>query len=160
MSTQRTIKYKTEDIFSVVMQESMYSAQTQEEEFQPVKPITNDEQDIFRRLLKKAGIEVFKKMHRISADTSIPYDLSWDAATGVDGDIGFTFIEPSHWSATQYLAIDNHMRDAMVAYVLKEWYKMVKADYRYQEAEYQRQMDEINRMTRFNNTATITYRSF
>lgn len=120
----------------------------------PEIPLTEDRRDLFLILLEKAGSEVFRLIQAYGKGIVNAY--RFNTTIDLDGDgtaettaryMQFTINEnKTYQDENIYPLIESKMKEAMVAYILKEWYQLASLgqDMRLSEMQY----NDISNMIR------------
>lgn len=89
--------------------------------------------------------------------TAFEYDVSYD---NVPGRIVFRVTFPSGHNSNLYTAILNALERAMINYLVYHWIKKSNYDYRQDEADYYRAMDDVRSLVARRKNLKRTYHLF
>lgn len=160
--------YSVEKLFDKIKLESMYRASGikigDRMNFEDYAVEENDLAFI-TRLLKKGSKEVFSKISALARDITNAYqfmeaDLSSSPSYDESGYIVMFITQPTHiikvsgvdtatsvWDANISEIMDGNIEEALINYVLKEWFKRKKVEYMDIEEDYKKNLNDIKSNT-------------
>lgn len=148
MATEQTFYFKLTDIHNIANRESALALDSNEgEEGQSLTDksiLGEDEADMFKRLLRIAGGQVFKKIHRYGRGVTDPYQFDVDYET-VPGYIIYTLILPDNFDLNLTSSIDSQILETLVNNVLSGWFSKQRRNYLAEEFKnkYKDNLDEL-----------------
>lgn len=148
MATEQTFYFKLTDIHNIANRESslaLDSVETEEGQSVTDKSILGeDEVDMFKRLLRIAGGQVFKKIHRYGRGVTDPYqfDVEYEETPGY---IIYTLILPDNFQLSLTSSIDSQILETLVNNVLAGWFSKQRRNYLGEEfkEKYETNLDEL-----------------
>jgi len=149
-----TFLQEIEELFDEIKLKTAYKAKSLKSEkgISDEIPLTEDRRDVFLLLLKAGAGEVFKKIHAYSKGIVNAFkfneriDLDGDGTFGSEYYIHFTINEnKTYQDENMYQFLDSKLKEALIAYVLKEWYQLASLmqDFQIQEMKYNDLISEV-----------------
>lgn len=121
MATQLTITYQISDLFDIVQAETLHIANIGGEGKTDNIAMTNNEEGIFKRLLKQGSNDAFKIVSVLSkdiADGDVPIELS---AT----ELIYNIVPAESVDIAIYTPIfTNKLQDTIIKFIIVEWLRM------------------------------------
>jgi hypothetical protein len=148
MATEQGFYFKLTDIHNIVNRESAYALDSNEgEEGQSLTDKSifgEDEADFFKRLLRIAGGQVYKRIHRYGKGVTDPYqfDVEYESNPGY---IIYTLILPDNFDLNLTSSIDSQILETLVNNVLAGWFSKQRRNYLAEEFQkkYDDNLDEL-----------------
>ena len=158
--------YVIEDLYNKSSLFSLYKLQSLGENIDQLA-LTEAERDAFNIIVKKASSEVFKKLSYLSqgivnAEQFKGADIDGSGITESEC-IVYIYSKPLYWDDNLTGGFDQKIEDALITYVLKEWFKLksISELYLVEENNYQDHIKEILRFVNFRTQAPkLKSRSF
>lgn len=148
MATLQEFYYKISDIRNIANRESAYALDSVEsEEGQSITDrsiLGEDEADFFKRLLKIAGGQVYKRIHRYGRGVTDPYqfDVEYESDPGY---IVYSLILPDNFDTNLTSSIDSQLLETLVNNVLAGWFSKQRRNYLAEDfkQKYDDNLDEL-----------------
>lgn len=148
MDTLQEFYYKISDIRNIANRESAYALDSVEsEEGQSITDrsiLGEDESDFFKRLLKIAGGQVYKRIHRYGRGVTDPYqfDVEYESDPGY---IVYSLILPDNFDTNLTSSIDSQLLETLVNNVLAGWFSKQRRNYLAEDfkQKYDDNLDEL-----------------
>jgi len=91
--------------------------------------LTSDEQDFFDIIIRSAVKDVFTHFSVLSRDIEDAIQFKYDdlsSTSGIDESLSIVYIieKPTYFDDNLTEILDQYVEDAIVSYVLKEWFKL------------------------------------
>lgn len=149
-----TFLFDIEDLFDEIKLKTAYKAKSLKSErgISEEIPFTEDRRDVFLLLLKAGAGELFKKIHAYSKGIINAFkfneriDLEGDGIFSTEYYVHFTINEDKDYQDENvYQLLDSKLKEAMIAYVLKEWYQLASLmqDFQIQQMKYDELIGEV-----------------
>lgn len=148
MATLQVFYFKLTDLHNITNRESAYaldSLATEEGQSMTDKSILGeDEADMFKRLLRIAGGQVYKRIHRYGRGVTDPYQFDVEYET-VPGYIVYSLLLPDNFDTNLTSAIDSQLQETLVNHVLSGWFSKQRRNHLAKDFKdkYEDSLDEL-----------------
>ena len=140
--------YKISDIRNIANRESTYaldSVETEEGQSLTDRSILGeDEADFFLRLLKIAGGQIYKRIHRYGRGVTDPYQFNVTYESN-PGYIVYSLILPENFDTNLTSSIDSQLLETLINNVLAGWFSKQRRNYLAEDfkQKYEDNLDEL-----------------
>ena len=150
MSTERHFYYKITDLHNLAQVESIHALSSAETEpgregLTDKSVLGLDEAVFFKRMIKTAAVEVFKRIHRRGRGVASGYQFDAPYGEADDGYIIFNLSFPDNFDENLLEPIDTYVLNALIYKSLAEWFKSTRKNYLSEdfEKQYTNQIDQL-----------------
>lgn len=162
-----TLYYNLTSLFNKASLMSLYKIQGQDIDIDNFS-ITESERDFFNLKIKAGAREVFKTFSRLSQGITDAVqfqedDLSSTSTIDESACVVYIYEKPTYWDDNMDDLFDQKVEEALISYILKEWFKMksLKPIYNDEVGYFEDALKEIKSVMNMRTTRPlITHRNF